>query len=136
MCPGHPRRVRSSPLRLAAFALLTLAPIALTACSERGSAEQTNSPVTITPRGTQVSIANMSGQPLSGVVLTVVPFGQSPYSKPLGSLEMAEQKNVGLAELKAENGSTFNPMLVRPKLVKLTATDPTGRQYDVEMPWR
>ena len=136
MCPGPSRRVLSSSLRLAAFTLLTLVPLALMACSERGSAAQMNSPVTLSARGTQVSIANRSGQPLSGVVLTVVPFGQSSYSKPLGSLEAAEQKDVPLSDLKGQNGSTFNPMLVRPKLVKLSATDPSGRQYDVEMPWR
>lgn len=136
MCPGPSRRVLPSPQRIAAFALVTLASLALIACSEQGSAEQLDAPVTLTTRGTQVSIANRSGQPLTGVVLTVVPFGQSSYSKPLGSLEAAEQRNVPLAELKADNGSTFNPMLVRPRLVKLTASDSSGRQYDVEMPWR
>lgn len=136
MCPEPSRRVLTWPPRIVAFALLTLAPLAALACSERGSAEQMNSPVTLTTRGTQVSIANRSGQPLSGVVLTVVPFGQTSYSKPLGSLETAGQMSVALSELKAQNGSTFNPMLVRPKLVKLTAMDSSGRQYDVEMPWR
>jgi hypothetical protein len=116
--------------------LSVLASLFFVGCSERGSAEQLDSPVAITMKNTIISIENRAGQPLTGVTLTVVPFGQNGYSKSLANLNTAERRDVGIGELANAEGVRFNPVLTRPKLVRLTATDAVGKQYDVELPWR
>lgn len=86
-----------------------------------------------------ISIENRAEQPLTGVTLTVIPFGKSgasEYSKSLSGLRMMERRDVLLGDLASAEGTRFNVMLTRPRLVRVTATDAVGRQYDVEMPWR
>ena len=130
----HARRVRWSALLFGLLVVLTS--IALVGCSEQGSAEQMSSPVAITTRNTTVSIENRAGQPLTNVRLAVIPFGRPEYSKSLLPINVAERRDVPIGELTNAEGTLFNAMLVRPKLVRVTATDPAGKQYEVEVPWR
>jgi hypothetical protein len=128
------RRVRWPALLFGLIVVLTS--IAFVGCSEQGSAEQMSSPVAITTRSTTVSIENRAGQPLTDVKLIVVPFGKPEYSKSLVAMSVAERRDVPLGDLTNAEGTRFNAMLVRPKLVRVTATDPAGKQYEVELPWR
>lgn len=128
------RRVRRSVLL---FGVVTaLASLALVGCSGQGSAGQLNSPLAISTRNAVVSVENRAGQPLSDVMLTVIPFGGPEYSKSLSAMNSTERRDVRLGELASRDGVRFNAMLIRPKLVRVTAIVPGGQQLDVELPWR
>ncbi|MGC4083659.1 MAG: hypothetical protein QM736_16510 [Vicinamibacterales bacterium] len=105
-------------------------------CAGQGSAEQMNAPVSIGTKNTSLLIENRAGQTLSDVHLTVVPFGKNEYSKALSTLGVDERREVPLSDLTAADGSKFIPMLSKPKTVRVTAKDATGKQYDIELPWR
>lgn len=128
---GSPRR-RPAVLLAAAVVLGFLA----AGCAGQGSAEQMNAPVSIGTRNANLLIENRAGQPLNDVHLTIVPFGKNEYSKSLSTLGVDERREVPLTELTAADGSKFIPMLSRPKTVRVTAKDATGKQYDIELPWR
>ena len=88
-----------------------------------------SSPVAITTRNTTASIENRAGQPLTDVKLTVIPFGRSDYSKSLLPINATERRDIPPGELTHPEGTAFNAMLVRPELVRVTASDRAGRQY-------
>lgn len=134
MHPGvHSRRAR----RLLTATLALVAPLVLVGCSEQGSAEQLDSPVAVTLRNASVLIENRAEQPLDNITLTVMPYGKNgAFSKALNRMERAERREVALADLSTADGTRFNPMLVRPRDVRVTATDTAGKQYEVELPWK
>jgi hypothetical protein len=136
MNPGvHSRRARRS--HVLTGALVLLAPLVLAGCSEQGSASQIDSPVTVTMRNATVLLENRAEQPLDNVTLTVTPYGKNgAFTKALSRLERAERREVALADLSTADGTKFNPMLIRPRQVRVTATDTAGKQYEVELPWK
>jgi hypothetical protein len=134
MHPGvHSRRAR----RLLSATLALVAPLVLVGCSEQGSAEQLDSPVAVTMRNAIVLLENRAEQPLDNITLTVTPYGKNgAFSKALTRMERAERREVALADLTTADGTKFNPMLIRPRQVRVTATDAAGKQYEVELPWK
>ena len=135
--PLRPRRgVGRSAFALAGT--IVLASIVSAGCSEQGSAEQlnANSPVAITTHQTVVRVQNKAGLPLMDIKLTVVPYGNTEFSRLLSRMENMESREIGLNELASRDGTVFNLRLSKPKLVRLSATDATGKHYDVEVPWR
>jgi hypothetical protein len=117
--------------------LALVAPLVLVGCSEQGSAEQLDSPVAVTMRNAIVLLENRAEQPLDNITLTVTPYGKNgAFSKALTRLERAERREVALADLTTADGTKFNPMLIRPRQVRVTATDAAGKQYEVELPWK
>lgn len=134
MHPGvHSRRAR----RLLSATLTLVAPLVLVGCSEQGSAEQLDSPVAVTMRNAIVLLENRAEQPLDNITLTVTPYGKNgAFSKALTRMERAERREVALADLTTADGTKFNPMLIRPRQIRLTATDAAGKQYEVELPWK
>ena len=134
MHPGvHSRRAR----RLLSATLALVAPLVLVGCSEQGSAEQLDSPVAVTMRNAIVLLENRAEQPLDNITLTVTPYGKNgAFSKALTRMERAERREVALADLTTADGTKFNPMLIRPRQIRLTASDAAGKQYEVELPWK
>lgn len=134
MHPGvHSRRAR----RLLSVTLALVAPLVLVGCSEQGSAEQLDSPVAVTMRNAIVLLENRAEQPLDNITLTVTPYGKNgAFSKALTRMERAERREVALTDLSTADGTRFNPMLIRPRQVRVTATDAAGKQYEVELPWK
>jgi hypothetical protein len=117
---------------------LVLLATATAGCSGQGSAAQLdeNSPIGITTRATFITVENRAGMPLDNIKLTVVPYGNVPFMKSLPRIENAATREVALNELSSQDGTTFNPRLSKPKLIRLSATDSLGKRYDIEMPWQ
>ncbi|MBS1817059.1 MAG: hypothetical protein JSU08_03950 [Acidobacteria bacterium] len=105
-------------------------------CAGQGSAEQMNALVAVSSKNANLVVENRAGQPLSDVRVTVVPFGKNEYSKSLAALSTGERREVPLSDMTAADGTKFIAMLNRPKSVRVSAKDASGKQYDVELPWR
>jgi len=128
------RGVRRSALVLSGIALA--AALAAASCSERGSAAQLNAPVTITTRQTVITIANQAGSPINDIKIAVVAYGNTEFTKLLGRMDNAATREVALSELSSRDGTAFNARLSKPKLVRLSAIDLSGKPFDVEVPWK
>lgn len=109
-----------------------------TACSQSGSAEgpDPNAPFGVTMKPTAVSIENRSGSALTNVTLTVVPYGKATFSKAIARLDRDERRDINLTDLATDDGARFNAMFTKPKSVRVVASDSTGKQHTVEVPWR
>ena len=129
------RGVRRSPLALVvviAVALLTSA-----ACSEQGSAQMSaNSPIVLSTQQIMITVQNKAGMPLNNARLTVVAFGNTEFSKTFSRLENTETREVLLSDLSSRDGTPYNARLSKPKTVRFTGVDPTGKEYTVETPWK
>jgi hypothetical protein len=121
---------------LAFAATLVIGSLASTACSQQGSAEQLNAPVLISTHQTTVSIQNKAGLPLSDVKVTVVPYGNTEFSRMIGRLENEESRELSLSQLSSQDGTAFNARLSKPKLVRFNAKDANGKPVDVEVAWK
>jgi hypothetical protein len=127
------RGVRRSALMLSGviFAALLAA-----SCSAGGSAAQLNAPVSITTKQTVITIANQAGTPINDIKIAVVAYGNTEFTKLLGRMDSAATREVALSELSSRDGTAFNARLSKPKLVRLTAIDLSGKTFDVEVPWK
>jgi len=47
-----------------------------------------------------------------------------------------ERREVSLTEFSAADGTKFNAMFNKPKVVRVKAHDVSGKTYDVGVPWR
>jgi hypothetical protein len=121
---------------LALAVTLIAGSVPLLGCSQQGSAEQLNAPVGITTRQTTIAIQNRAGVPLSNVRLTVVAFGNTEFTRALGGFEKEESREVNLSQLSSKDGTAFNAMLSKPKLVRFNAVDADGKPVDVEVAWK
>lgn len=107
-------------------------------CSESGSAEQlsASSPVSIATQSNAIVIQNKAGMPLSDVKVLLVAFGNKQFSTSVGRLDNQESRRVALSELAGSDRATFNPSFTRPKVVRVQATNATGKSFEIETPWK
>jgi len=129
------RGVGRSPLVLAA--VIAVASIASAGCSEQGSAQMpADSPIVLSTQQIMITVQNKAGLPLNNAKLTVVAFGNTEFSKTFSRIENSETREVLLSDLSSRDGTPYNARLSKPKTVRLTGTDPTGKEYTVELPWK
>ena len=129
------RGVRPSPLVLAAA--IAVASLTAAGCSEQGSAQMpADSPIVLSTQQIMITVQNKAGMPLSNAKLTVVAFGNTEFTKAFSRLENGETREVLLTDLYSRDGTPYNSRLSKPKTVRMTATDATGKEYTVETPWK
>jgi hypothetical protein len=134
---SHTGRSHSRYLGILVVTLMCTA-LVTAGCSESGSAEQlsASSPVSITMQPNAIVVQNKAGTPLSDIKVMLVAFGNKQYSASVGRLENAEGRRVTLSELVDGDRATFNPSFTRPKVVRVQATNATGKSFEVETPWK
>jgi hypothetical protein len=127
----RPRCLAIEVLGVVAVAVLA------SACSEQGSAaeQDANAPIRINVAQTFIGIENRAGLPLTDVRLVVEVYGGTEYVHLVPRVENAERRDVMLNALASRDGTPFRRSFVRPKAVRVTASDPVGRRYEVERPW-
>ena len=129
------RGARPSPLVLAA--VIAVALLTSAACSEQGSAQMpANSPIVLSTQQIMITVQNKAGLPMNNARLTVVAFGNTEFSKTFSRLENTETREVLLSDLSSRDGTPYNARLSKPKTVRFTGVDPTGKEYTVETPWK
>jgi len=129
------RGVRPSYVVLAAA--IAVASLTSAGCSEQGSAQMpADSPIVLSTQQIMITVQNKAGLPLTNAKLTVVAFGNTEFTKTFSRLENSETREVLLSDLSSRDGTAYNARLSKPKTVRLTATDPIGKEYTVETPWK
>jgi hypothetical protein len=118
---------------VAGCALLTTVLVA--ACGG-GVADDPNAPVGITVSQTYLTIANRSGSAFSNGQIELVPSGVlAPYRMQMPRIESGANRDVQLDQFSGVGGARFRRGVARIKLVRITATDMTGKTYKQEVPF-
>jgi len=129
---------RQAAAWLAPAAVIAAIGITLVGCARDPEAAQAeaNAAIGIEPGSFAVTITNKAGMPLVDLQVGIVSAGFTPFTKLISRMENSEQRDVSLSEFSSRDGTQFNLRTVRPKSVRVTAKDLTGKSYDVEVPWR
>lgn len=110
--------------------------VVLAGCGGGGSAAPADSPVTVSTSQLFVTVKNVAGQPLTNVTIGVKPTGIQPeYQSFYRRLESEEERDISLGDFVGNDGTALNLRVVRPQYVHVVATDISGKEYDVELPW-
>ena len=130
--------------------LVTLVALAIgvlaTACSDAltrqgetgaiGSSGASPAAIGVETSASYVTIENRAGLPLVDVTVTVKSTSGIAFSKSISRLESGAKRELPLAELRGNDGTTFSPQFHRAREVVITATDLVGKKYDVAVPWK
>ena len=130
------RRCRS--LRLVQALAIGVVPVMAAGCSEQGSAEQMeNMPVTVETSQMFATIRNNAGLPLTDVPMAILPIGrQTEFTKFFGRPENSEKRDISLGTFSGRDGTPFSLRVIKPKSIRIKATDLNGKAYDFEIPWK
>ena len=117
-----------------ASACLVVAALSVTDC--RGAAQDPNAPVGFTTSPTYITIENRSGNALAQGLIELVPSGVlAPFRRELPRLESGAKRDVSFDLFSGVGGSRFRPGVTRIRVVRITATDVSGKTYKVEAPF-
>jgi ABC-type glycerol-3-phosphate transport system substrate-binding protein len=128
------RRLR----RALAVIALTAAAVASAACSSSGgSSTAADAPVVITTSQLWITVENKAGMALTDLNIEIVPAGsQVTYKATYYRMESGEKRDFAAADFTSRDNTPFNIRVSRPRAVRLTAKDITGKPVSVEVPWR
>ena len=101
-----------------------------------GSSGATPAAIAVVTTSSFLTVENRAGLPLVDMEVTVKAANGLSFSKSITRLETSAKRDLSLAELRANDGTTFNTRFHKPKDVVVTATDLIGKKYDVTAPWK
>src|SRR5262245_35544163 len=108
----------------------------LVAACGRGAVDDPNAPVGITVSQTYLTIANRSGSAFANGQIELVPSGVlAPYRMQMPRIESGSNRDVQLDQFAGVGGARFRRGVTRIKVVRITATDMTGKTYKQEVPF-
>ena len=128
------RRLRT----LFAVTALAAAALAGAACSSQGGAGASeNALIGIQTSQLWITVENKAGMALIDLVIEIIPAGsQVSYTATYYRLENGEKRDFAAANFTSRDNTPFNIRVSRPKAVRLTGKDITGKVVRVEVPWR
>ena len=120
------------------FRLLVVLALMAAGCSDQGVASQAaDAPLKIATSQMYVTVRNESGVPINDVSVAIIPMGRTTtYTKFVGRLENASERNVMLGDFFGRDGTPFSPRVAKPRSVEVTGKDVKGKDYNVEVAWR
>jgi hypothetical protein len=84
-----------------------------------------------------ITVENRAGLPLTDIKIEVVPYGgQASFTTSVYRLEGGEKRDLSLGQFGSRDGTPLNLRVVKPRIVRVTATDVSGKPHQVEVPWR
>jgi predicted small secreted protein len=83
-----------------------------------------------------VTITNNAGRPIEEVKIAIQPIGNAPpFTSMLRRMENGEKREISLNQFRSNDGTTFNPRVLRARQVTVTATDIVGKKHELTKPW-
>ena len=124
---------RSGALSLVAGCAF-LAAVFVSACGS--PAQDPNAPVGVKVEQTYLTIENRSGSAFADGQIELVPSGVlAPYKMQMPRIESGASRDVQLDQFAGVGGARFRRSVTRIKVVRITATDMTGKTYKQEVPF-
>ena len=83
-----------------------------------------------------VTITNNAGKPLEDVHITIQPVSTAqPFLTILRRMENGEKRDISIGQFRSNDGTTFNPRVLKAKQITVTATDIVGKKHELTRPW-
>jgi hypothetical protein len=127
------KRLSGALSLVAGYALLAFG---VAGCSG-AAVDDPNAPVGITVSQTYLTIANRSGSAFANGQIELVPSGVlAPYRMQMPRIESGANRDVQLDQFAGVGGARFRRGVTRIKLVRITATDMTGKTHKQEVAFK
>ncbi len=83
-----------------------------------------------------VTVTNNAGKPIEDVRITIQPVGAAPpFTSTLRRMENGEKREISLGEFRSNDGTTFNPRIMKARQATVSATDIVGKKHQLTKPW-
>jgi hypothetical protein len=83
-----------------------------------------------------VTITNNAGRPIEDVRIAIQPIGSSPpFTSTLRRMENGEKREISFTQFRSNDGTTFNPRVLRARQVTASATDIVGKKLELTKAW-
>lgn len=82
-----------------------------------------------------ITIENRAGQTLVDVKVALK-AGTLRYDAVVPQLAASDKRDLSLGDFRSSDGGRFNPNVVHPREVTVTASGVDGKKYDVTRPWK
>ncbi len=126
------RRLRAPLAALAVAAAAWLG----SGCSGGGSSSA-QAPIGVQTSQLWITVENRAGMALTDLVIEIIPAGsQVAYTARHWRLESGEKRDFAAAGFTSRDNTPFNIRVSRPRAVRVTGKDVTGKVVQVEVPWR
>ncbi|HKB14381.1 MAG TPA: hypothetical protein VKD69_27135 [Vicinamibacterales bacterium] len=103
--------------------------------NETLQAQAANAPIGIETGQLFVTVENRAGGPLLDLSLTVQ-TPAAPYTYLISRLEAGQKRDIAVSSFSSRDGTGLNLRMVRPRSVRATAKDLTGKAYEAQAPWK
>ena len=122
-------------LRLLLAVTLALAALGSGGCSSSGSAIGENPLIGVQVSPLWITVENKAGMALTDLEIEIVPAGtQLVYSTNHYRLENGEKRDFAANTFRSRDNTPFNVRVSRPKAVRVTAKDVSGKVVQTEVP--
>jgi hypothetical protein len=130
--------MRSLLVCLAGVVVFGMVAVSQSACADdKETVQAADAPVGIETGQMFVTIENRAGTPLLDLTIAIQPpAGAPPFTYLVSRLEGGQKRDVPLSSFSSRDGTTFNLRMVRPRSVRVTATDLVQKKYNVQAPWK
>lgn len=83
-----------------------------------------------------ITITNNAGKPIEDIRIAIQPVGTAPaFTSTVRRMENAEKREISLGQFRSNDGTTFNPRVLRGRQVTVTATDIVGKKHELTKAW-
>ena len=106
------------------------------ACSRDNEAVQAaDSSIGIETGQMSVTIENKAGAPLLDLTVAIQTPGAT-YTHMVTRIEAGQKQELALGSFSSRDGTSFNLRLMRPRAVRVMATDLTNKKYEAQVSWK
>jgi hypothetical protein len=83
-----------------------------------------------------ITLTNNAGKPIEDVRIAIQPIGSAPaFTSTLRRMENAEKRDISVGQFRSNDGTTFNPRIIRARQITVTATDIIGKKHEITRAW-
>ena len=83
-----------------------------------------------------VTVENVSGQPLVDLEVTIKPAGFVVYTERIPRLGSGEKFAIKTSDFTSRDGTPFSLRVATPREVKIAAVDVSGKKFEMSTPWK
>jgi hypothetical protein len=125
------------PCRWFGFFVLVAAAVACVTCGSGASSGSDTGTIGVQTSQMFITVENKAGQPLTDIKIEVVPVGgQTVFSLNAYRLEGGEKRDFMVGQFSGRDGTPLNLRVVKPRVVRVRATDVSGKPHSAEVRWR
>ena len=134
-CPFGSRG--SAPLASLLLAVLTTAACtgSTTEAGSSGTSGSADAPFGVALEQTYLTIENRSGGPIiSGTVSIMTGSLRPPFTMALPRLEHLDKRDFPLRNFRGNDGTEFSRRVARAQRIRITASDVSGKKFEMDVP--